>query len=93
MSQAIVGIVKCGSYSRPQVQVAVNRLIELLGGAGSLFSDSDKVLIKPNMLSPNHPSKAVTTHPEIVRSVIQLLDLLHGSWLLAMAQGEEVLTM
>jgi uncharacterized protein (DUF362 family) len=39
----------------------------------SFVSPGDRVLLKPNMLSPKSPEKAVTTHPAIVREVILLV--------------------
>ncbi len=30
-----------------------------------------RVLLKPNLLSKSHPDKAITTHPQVVRGVIQ----------------------
>ncbi len=41
-----------------------------------LFSRGDRVLLKPNMLAPTRPEKAVTTHPLLVKAVAEkLLDL------------------
>jgi uncharacterized protein (DUF362 family) len=36
-----------------------------------------KILIKPNLLISEDPSKAVTTHPEIARSVIKNVELVN----------------
>ena len=35
----------------------------------SNFEIPQKILLKPNMLSPRRPEEAVTTHPLIVKSV------------------------
>jgi uncharacterized protein (DUF362 family)/NAD-dependent dihydropyrimidine dehydrogenase PreA subunit len=48
-------------------------LLEPLGGMQSFVKPGQKVLLKPNMLSGKPPEMAVTTHPEIVRGVIQLV--------------------
>lgn len=35
--------------------------------------EGKKILLKPNILSGSDPEKAITTHPEVVRAVIQIL--------------------
>lgn len=71
--KAKVALVKCGSYSREEVPHAVYSAIGLLGGAGAFIRQGERTLVKPNMLSPYEPSHAVTTHPEIVGAVIDLV--------------------
>jgi len=39
----------------------------------SFVRPGQRVLIKPNMLSAKGPEKAVTTHPEVVRGVVRLV--------------------
>ncbi|MBN1803565.1 MAG: DUF362 domain-containing protein [Candidatus Lokiarchaeota archaeon] len=53
------------------VKKAVFDSLELID-AKILFDASEKVvLIKPNLLLPKKPEKAATTHPDILRAVIQ----------------------
>lgn len=33
-----------------------------------------KILVKPNLLAPRHPDRAVTTHPEVIRAVVEYLE-------------------
>lgn len=68
-----VSLVSCRSYERSQVEDAVRKSVDLLGGMSAFVSDGEKVLIKPNMLAARTPEKAVTTHPEIVRATIRLV--------------------
>lgn len=68
-----VALVKCDSYESSLVYKNVEKAIELLGGIEKFVKKGDKVLIKPNLLSPKSPDKAVTTHPEVVRAVIKLV--------------------
>lgn len=68
-----VSVVKASSYEEKIVDVAVNEAIDLLGGWQKFIKSGDKVLIKPNMLTNVTPDKAVTTHPEVVRSVIKAI--------------------
>lgn len=57
-------------YSPDKVDQALERLLAPLGGMSAFVEPGQKVLLKPNMLSGKTPDKAVTTHPEIVRTVI-----------------------
>ncbi len=68
-----VSIVRCSDYDRERVYEKVKEAVDLLGGMGAFIKPGEKVLIKPNLLRARPPEAAVTTHPEIVRAVIQLV--------------------
>src|SRR5450759_2906222 len=68
-----VSIVKCADYDRERVFAAVRDAVDLLGGMQAFVKPGERVLIKPNLLKASSPEAAVTTHPEIVRSVIRLV--------------------
>lgn len=67
-----VAVKTCSSYEAEAVSTAVESLFEELGGIHRFIKRGDRVLIKPNLLSAHEPSKAVTTHPEIVKVVARL---------------------
>jgi uncharacterized protein (DUF362 family)/Pyruvate/2-oxoacid:ferredoxin oxidoreductase delta subunit len=69
----IVSIERCANYERERVKGALIRLLEPLGGMGAFVRPGERVLLKPNMLSAKAPEKAVTTHPEVLRGVIELV--------------------
>ncbi|AEX85524.1 hypothetical protein Marpi_1112 [Marinitoga piezophila KA3] len=48
-------------------------LLPLLEKYKDLFSKNDRVLVKPNMLSPNHVGSGITTNPKIVEIVLKFL--------------------
>lgn len=73
MKNSIVSIVKVENYDDSVVRAGLHELLATLGGMGSFVRPGERVLLKPNMLSPNSPEKAVTTHPAIVREVIRLV--------------------
>lgn len=66
-----VAAVNCSSYERGLVQESVARAFELLGGPGAVVSPGQSVFVKVNGLIPAAPEKAVTTHPEVVRAVVE----------------------
>lgn len=51
----------------------MDNLLAKLGGIETFVKPGQSVLIKPNMLTDKTPSEAVTTHPEVVRTLIHML--------------------
>jgi len=68
-----VSLVQCVEYDRKRTFAAVKRAIDLLGGMDAFIKPGQKVLLKPNLLKASPPEAAVTTHPEVLRSVIRLV--------------------
>lgn len=68
-----VSIVKCQHYDEKEVFNGLRQAIDLIGGIGQFLKRGDQVLIKPNLLHGKNPEKAVTTHPSIVRGVVQIV--------------------
>lgn len=73
MDRSKVSIVKCGTYDTKEVEVAVKRAVELLGGIEKFVKPGSRVLIKPNLLSARKPEEGVDTHPEVVRAIGRLV--------------------
>jgi len=71
--QTPVSIIKCQTYDENEVLKALRRSIDLVGGIGSFVKRGDRVLLKPNLLYGKRPEKAVTTHPSIVKGIIQMV--------------------
>jgi len=74
-----VAITKCRSYSQGELDKAVERTLELLGGIEKFIKPNEKVLIKPNLLSTRTPEEAVNTHPELIRAVIKKVRPISGN--------------
>ncbi len=71
-SRSRVVVANCPSYSSGEVKSALTEVVEAMGGLSSFVQLGQTVLIKPNLFSSHPPEHAVTTHPEIVRQVIEL---------------------
>lgn len=76
----VVAVVRCSSYVRKDVERAVSKAVELLGGIDRILSygndplsKESRIVLKPNLLSRSAPEKACTTHPEVFRAVGRLL--------------------
>ena len=55
---ARVSIVKCQDYTPSNVLRAVKEAVDLIGGIERFVAPGQKVLIKPNLLSPKPPQAA-----------------------------------
>ena len=73
MSLLPVSLQSLADYDPTRVSVALRLLLEPLGSIDRYVKPGQKVLIKPNLLAGKAPDRAVTTHPEIVRQVILLV--------------------
>jgi uncharacterized protein (DUF362 family)/ferredoxin len=69
----IVSLAKVPDYGRGKMGAALERLLEPLGGMVAFVRPGERVLLKPNMLYGKAPDCAVTTHPEVLRAAIELV--------------------
>ncbi len=74
----LVSLKKVATYDRPAVREGLVRLLEPLGGMEAFVRPGERVLLKPNLLAGKPPENAVTTHPEVVRGVIELVKAAGG---------------
>ncbi|HEX9023411.1 MAG TPA: DUF362 domain-containing protein [Geobacteraceae bacterium] len=68
-----VSLQRVPTYEPQAVKQGLIRLLEPLGSMGAFVRPGERTLIKPNMLSAKGPERAVTTHPEVLRWVIELV--------------------
>ncbi|MBU2645233.1 DUF362 domain-containing protein [bacterium] len=71
--KARVALLRCDSYNETAVDRAVERGLEMLGGADAFVKPGEQILLKPNLLVPELPKKCVTTHPSVFRAVAKVL--------------------
>jgi uncharacterized protein (DUF362 family)/Pyruvate/2-oxoacid:ferredoxin oxidoreductase delta subunit len=68
-----VALVRCDSYDDALVLDAVRRGLDLLGGVAEFVRSGERLILKPNVLAPSTPDKAVTTHPSVMKAVARVL--------------------
>ncbi len=68
-----VSIIRCENYDEKKVLTALRQSIDLIGGVQAFISKGNRVLLKPNLLYGKSPEKAVTTHPSILKGMIQIV--------------------
>ena len=67
-----VAVIPCYSYFQEEVDRAVKKGIEAIGGIRQFIRKEEKVLFKPNLLTRAEDNKAVTTNPAVFEAVIKL---------------------
>ena len=68
-----VSLIRCERYDQPELDQAVFRAVDLLGGISRFVKPGDRVLLKPNLLAARAPEKRVTTDPGVVRAVARMV--------------------
>jgi uncharacterized protein (DUF362 family)/Pyruvate/2-oxoacid:ferredoxin oxidoreductase delta subunit len=63
-------IVQTATYDAVALRTQIHAILDSLGGR-ELIRPGSRVLIKPNLLAPATPDKAILTHPLVVRSVVE----------------------
>lgn len=70
-SSTRVAVTRCADYDNARIRAAVLESLELIGGLADVIKPGDRVLLKANLLAPSDPAASVTTHPAVVRAVIE----------------------
>lgn len=66
-----VALLKCETYEIEELYKQLKEAFKLIGGLA--FIQGKTILLKPNLLAPVKPEKAVTTHPEFLKAVIRIM--------------------
>ncbi|MEW6606868.1 MAG: DUF362 domain-containing protein [bacterium] len=73
-----VAVVRCNGYDFEEVKKTIQESLELIGGLGSIVKKGSKVLLKPNIAGPFPPEQGATTHPVVIKAMIQLVKEVGG---------------
>ncbi len=73
MAKDDVSIVRCADYEQNNVDIAVQKAFELLGGIKKFVKKGQNVALKVNLVHRATPEKAVTTHPAVVLAVAKMI--------------------
>ncbi|MBQ4178553.1 MAG: DUF362 domain-containing protein, partial [Elusimicrobia bacterium] len=73
MLKTIVSAYHCDDYDKDNVHNIVENIVKSFGNISDIIKPNTKILIKLNLLSAYTPEQAITTHPEIVRAVINII--------------------
>jgi uncharacterized protein (DUF362 family) len=73
-----VSLLQASSYELDDLAIALEHLLEPLGGMASMVKSGDRVLLKPNLLTGSRPTKECTTRPEIIYCVAKMVQAVGG---------------
>ena len=62
-------IARKATYDWKTLQPVFFEIMDALGGKG--IAPNCRVVIKPNLLAPAPPEKAITTHPLVIRAAVE----------------------
>lgn len=65
--------IPCPDYDKKELRKALEEALVPLGGIGAFVKPGEKVMVKPNLLRASPPEKAITTHPNFVEVVVEML--------------------
>jgi len=68
-----VSLLQATNYELEALAIALEQLLEPLGGMASIIKSGDRVLLKPNLLTGSRPTKECTTRPEIIYCVAKMV--------------------
>ncbi|MFW6129072.1 MAG: DUF362 domain-containing protein [Candidatus Aminicenantaceae bacterium] len=66
-----VYVIPCNHYNKTKEKLA--ELFNMMGGIKQFVKAGEKIVLKPNLLMPANPEKAVTTHPSILEALGSLV--------------------
>ena len=64
-----VAATRCADYEMESVQAALREVLAPLGGMAAFVKPGERIALKPNLLLPVAPERAVATHPAVVAAV------------------------
>ena len=67
-----VSIHRLTTYEPAAVDRALHAVLAPLGGMSAFVAPGARVVLKPSLLMPSAPERAICTHPEIIRAVARL---------------------
>lgn len=68
-----VFVTRASSYENKELRRAVEAIVDAAGGWDEVSPPERPVLVKPNLMAAREPSRAVTTHPALIRVLGELL--------------------
>jgi uncharacterized protein (DUF362 family) len=74
----LVSLLSTSSYELDTLELALEQLLEPIGGMASIVKSGDRVLLKPNLLTGSRPTKECTTRPEIIYCVAKMIQAVGG---------------
>lgn len=86
-TESVVSVVGCDAYEIQTVRRAVTAALAPLGGMHCFVRPGMRVLLKPNLVNGAGLERAITTHPAVVRAVVEQVQEAGGTVLIGDSPG------
>ncbi len=73
MHKTTVALARCEHYRAADINLALQRQLERLGGLDRFIKSGDRVLVKPNLIAPRPAYVPTQTHPTVIIEIARLL--------------------
>lgn len=87
MKDKKVVFIPCQTYQEKDIDFALDRVFEELGGLDGFVKPGHKVLLKVNLLMKKPPEAAVTTHPALVEALVNRIHALGAEVIIGDSPG------
>lgn len=68
---SVVALIRCQDYQYDNVVEAIQKGLDLIGGAGKFSKAGENILLKPNILVGDDPEQCVGPHPVVFKAVAE----------------------
>jgi uncharacterized protein (DUF362 family)/Fe-S-cluster-containing hydrogenase component 2 len=73
MNPKTVSLQSLATYDQESVDVAIQTLLDNLGGISNFVKPNQRVVLKANLVMGYAPERAITTHPSVITAVAKLV--------------------
>ncbi len=87
MMKDVVSLQQCMDYDLDAVRQALDALLAPMGGMRAFVQPGQTVMVKPNLVMRMAPERAATTHPAVVRAVVEAVQAAGGIPMIADSTG------
>ncbi|MBD3291170.1 DUF362 domain-containing protein [candidate division KSB1 bacterium] len=72
-NNSIVSIIECQNYDQQKVDLALKHCLNKLDAIDQIIKPDTTIHIKPNLLSARLPEHGITTHPSVVKALVNII--------------------
>ncbi len=72
VKKSVVALIRCESYEPLELDRAIRKGIDILGGVEKFAAKGENILFKPNILNGSNPDKCVVTHPNVLGAAARI---------------------
>lgn len=87
MSLVRISTATCLDYDEGRIRKALDELLEPIGGMSAFVRPGMRVLLKPNLIHGTPPERGATTHPAVLKAVVEMVRTCGGQAVVGESPG------